>query len=256
VIAKDVAAKLGATGNWAKTSGGARPLETANGTHLDVLGTLRKAEERSTVEYANELLVQMQEGYRAARGAADKFKRTQERRTLEGGGRGQGLAGTLKSGDKMWLEKRPLESKLGKKYDGPYEVVEVNGDNYATIALEDGEKINVHVERLKKYKGRNVDKNAVKEINDSQADEPIKEIWVEPNRDELLPNDLIGRRVRVWWSGEHKWFDGTVTKRKKRLHVVHYDDGDVVAERLLGFQERLAPKWKLLERRGSDASFL
>ena len=60
--------------------------------------------------------------------------------------------------------------------------------------------------------------------------------------------------MRVWWSGARKWFDGTVIKRKKKLHVVQYDDGEVKAERLLGYAANLAPKWKLLvKRRGSGA---
>ena len=40
--------------------------------------------------------------------------------------------------------------------------------------------------------------------------------------------------------------------RKKKQHVVHYDDGEVRPERLLGYK-KAAPKWKLLEYRRSDA---
>jgi hypothetical protein len=221
------------------------PLEVALG--------MRRAEQRSSLEYANELLVQMQEGYRAAREASDDAKRTQERRQLQkGGGSVPGIK--YAANDKIWLE-NPAQAgqKLEKKYDGPYNIIKMHGRNYVTIAKEDGSPQKVHVERIKPYKAR-MDDDDKQEAADVGV-EPAEEVEVEePNKDKLLPNDLIGKRVRVWWSGARKWYDGTVTARKKRLHVVNYDDGDVKAERLLGYAEKLAPKWKLLvKRRGSGA---
>jgi hypothetical protein len=221
------------------------PLEVALG--------MRRAEQRSSLEYANELLVQMQEGYRAAREASDDAKRTQERRQLQkGGGSVPGIK--YAANDKIWLE-NPAQAgqKLEKKYDGPYNIIKMHGRNYVTIAKEDGSPQKVHVERIKPYKAR-MDDDDKQEAADVGV-EPAEEVEVEePNKDKLLPNDLIGKRVRVWWSGARKWYDGTVTARKKRLHVVNYDDGDVKAERLLGYAEKQAPKWKLLvKRRGSGA---
>lgn len=66
----------------------------------------------------------------------------------------------------------------------------------------------------------------------------------------MLPNDLIGRRVRTWWPSSKKWYSGVVENRKKRQHVVRYEDGEVRAERLMGYKKPI--QWKLLVRRGSD----
>jgi len=70
---------------------------------IEVVTGARRQEKRSTIEYANEQLVQMQEGYRAAREMADNSKRTQERRKLQEGG-GVGRA-EYAQGDKVWLDK-------------------------------------------------------------------------------------------------------------------------------------------------------
>jgi hypothetical protein len=219
------------------------PIEVAMGA--------RPSEERSTIEYANEQLVQMQEGFRAAREAANQVKRAQERRSLKGGED----ALVIKEGVKVWLDIRQSEpgasKKLAKKYEGPYEVVKKHGDNYVVIAKEDGEQVKVHVERLKPFKARNGASAQLQGDNvEHDVDDAAGEVEVEPNRD-MLPNDLLGKRVRVWWSGEKKWFDGSVTKRKRRMHVVQYDDGEVKAERLLGHNAKVAPARKLLVRRGS-----
>jgi len=241
------------------------PFELVHGRKarlpIEVVTGARRQEKRSTIEYANEQLVQMQEGYRAAREMADNSKRTQERRKLQEGG-GVGRA-EYAEGDKVWLDKRPAGDKFSKKFDGPYEIVEVHGENYVTIALEDGEQVKVHVERVKPHKERasedkteeKVDKDA--EDGDTSVDEePIKEVARKPNTDKLLPNDLIGKRVRVYWSGDKAWYDGLVVNRKRRLHVIKYDDGEVKAERLLGYSKGMFPEWELLERRRSGASSL
>jgi len=60
----------------------------------------------------------------------------------------------------------------------------------------------------------------------------------------------------VYWSGDKAWYDGLVVNRKLRLHVIKYDDGEVKAERLLGYPKGMFPEWKLLERRRSGASSL
>jgi transposase InsO family protein len=210
-----------------------------------VLGT-RPSEARSTSEYANELLIRMQEGFREARESSDQQKRARERRSSK---EGEGArVGFIKQGDKVWLDVRDKDaSKLDKKYEGPYDVVEVHNANYVTIAKEDGERAKVHLERLKSYKPRVNEPSVV--ISEDHGDEDEVEVDPDPS---MLPNDLIGKRVRVWWSGERKWFDGVVKARKKRQHVVHYDDGDIKAERLLGYDKRYSPAWKLLVRRRSD----
>jgi transposase InsO family protein len=240
---------------------GKSPFELVQGRvarlPMDVALGTRPSEQRSASEYSDELLIRMQEGFRAAREAMDQSKRTQERRRLKEGGKEV----AYEKGQKAWLLVEPDRiTKFGKKFDGPYEIVEVNGPNYATIALEDGEKVKVHVERLKPFKARDARFDEEFEINvgDDSADESEEivinpeEVEVDPDHDKLLPNDLIGKRVRVHWPLERQWFDGTVKARKKKQHVVHYDDGEVRAERLLGYK-KAAPKWKLLERRRSDA---
>jgi len=220
------------------------PLEVALG--------MRRAEERSALEYANELLVQQQEGYRAAREASDDAKQTQERRQLQKGGEGVRNPPHQVS-DKVWLEiPEQAGQKLANKYEGPYDVVKVHGKHYVTIAKEDGSQEKVHLERVKPFKARGIEKDL--DDTDGAEEAPEQVDVVDPDKDKLLPNDLIGKRVRVWWSGSRKWFDGTVIKRMKKLHVVKYDDGEVKAERLLGYTEKLSPKWKLLvNRRGSGA---
>ena len=215
---------------------------------LDVALGTRPSEERTAIEYSNELLIRMQEGFRAAREAMDQGKRTQERRRLKEGGKKV----AYQKGQKAWLSVEPAAiEKFGKKFEGPYEIVELNGANYATLEKEDGEKVKVHVERLKPHKGREQDRvdheEVVQEIPLNGDEEEV-----EPDRNKLLPNDLIGQRVRVHWPLERQWFDVVVTARKKKLHVVKYDDGEVRAERLLGY--KIAPKWKLLVRRRSDAN--
>jgi len=155
----------------------------------------------------------------------------------------------------------------------------VHGKNYLTVALEDGEEVKVHVARVKPYKQRDkapeqeksdeeivahkplkVDEKAVEGKADKSVGKKTEEqFWVEPDMNQLLPRDLIGKRVRLWWPGDRCWYEGTVTARKKRMHVVKYDDGEVRAERLLGYKPGTALKWQLLlrrrldkDRRGSD----
>jgi transposase InsO family protein len=214
---------------------------------VDVVLGARPSEARSTGEYSKEMLIRMQEGFRAAKDASDQQKRARERRNQKGGEGVRGIA--YKQGDKVWLDVREAgTSKLNKKFEGPYDIVDVHNVNYVTIIKEDGERVRVHVGRLKPCKLRNKEP-----LEDAVVSDGVEMELTEVDPDlNMLPNDLIGKRVRVWWSGAREWFDGTVMKRKKRLHVVHYDDGDVKAERLLGYHKKISPKWKLLEHRGSD----
>jgi uncharacterized C2H2 Zn-finger protein len=64
----------------------------------------------------------------------------------------------------------------------------------------------------------------------------------------LKPDDIVGKRVCVWWSGDQTWYDGTVLAYLNPAHVVHYDDGEEHAEQLMG---SVYPKrgWRLLEVR-------
>jgi ribosomal protein L21E len=212
-----------------------------------VLGT-RPSEQRAPSEYYNELLIRMQEGFRAARDADDQAKRTRERR----GALASGKTAVFQQGDKVLLDNKLPVSKFDKKFEGPYVVADVHDKNYVTLVKEDGEKVKVHAERLKPFKERaSPVPRPISQSLTISADEVEVEVEPDPN---MLPNDLLGKRVRVWWSGERQWFDGTITARKKKLHVVKYDDGEIKAERLMGFNKKVAPAWKLLVRRRSDDS--
>jgi hypothetical protein len=63
----------------------------------------------------------------------------------------------------------------------------------------------------------------------------------------LKPEDLVGKRVRIWWPLEKEWFDGRVTALGTgTMHLVTYDDGDEFEEQLLG---NVYPTrgWRLLQ---------
>jgi transposase InsO family protein len=215
---------------------------------LDVALGTRPSEERTAIDYSNELLISLQEGFRKAREAMDQGKQVKERRRLKEGGKVM----AYEQGQKVWLlREKDQITKFGKKFDGPYEIVEINGPNYATIAKEDGEKMKVHVERLKPHKEREEDRVGEAPI-DEDDDRGEEEFEEEPDMDELLPKDIIGKRVRVHWPMDKAWYDGTVTARKKRKHVITYDDGEVRAEQLMGYKRPV--QWKLLVRRRSDAN--
>jgi transposase InsO family protein len=210
---------------------------------LDVVLGARAAEDREVAEFSNDLLIDLQEGFRLAREASDEMKRVQERRAAFGG-RG---ALTYKQGDKVWLDRRDAGStKLDPKFDGPYVVGDVHGRNYVTISKPGGARERVHVERLKPYKEREMEE----ESGDDQDDGEFVEVEVEPDPT-MLPKDLIGKRIMTWWPAEGEWFKGVVTGREKRQHVVKYDDGEVRPERLMGYG-KTGVKWRLLERRRSD----
>jgi hypothetical protein len=188
----------------------------------------------------------MQEAIRLARNSSDQLKRARERRA-------QGGEVKMAVNEQVLLEKM-VKSKFGDKYEGPFKVVQLNGPNYVTLELEDGSKEKVHVSRVKKFKERGL-RREVEEVVEAEAIEDLDadEVEEEPTA-EILPNELINRRVRVWWPLEKRWFDGSVRRRVKRRHEVEYDDGEVRREPLLGFKGKSGVKWKLLVRRGSDAS--
>lgn len=72
---------------------------------------------------------------------------------------------------------------------------------------------------------------------------PVREVEPDPL---MQPAELVGKRVRIWWNAERKWFDGTVTAVAGPRHKVLYDDGEEMEETLLGssFPRR---GWRLLE---------
>lgn len=215
------------------------PLEMAMGAN--------RRDQQVPVAYHNELLINMQEALRLARDSSDKLKRAMERRA-------QGGEVKMAVSELVLLEKMMGKSKFGDKYEGPFKIVKLHGPNYVTLELEDGSKEKVHVSRVKKFKERDEGQEA-EDVAESEAVEDLdmEEVEEDPTAD-MLPNDLINRRVRVWWPLEKKWFDGLVKKRVKRRHEVEYDDGDVRREPLLGFKANAGVKWKLLVRRGSNAS--
>lgn len=208
----------------------------------------RPADQRSVEEYSNDLLVQLQDSFRIAREEMNQSKQAMERRQNRGG-----EENPFKVDDQVWLENRdPGASKFAKKYDGPYQIARIEGVNYVVITLEDGKEMKVHVNRIKKYKSR---KDASEEENGIQVIPiPLDEEEVEPDFG-MTPGGLVGKRVRIYWSGDDAWYDGTVVQRKKRQHVVNYDDGEVRTERLLGYKPGQRMTWKLLVRRGSAAAF-
>jgi len=44
---------------------------------------------------------------------------------------------------------------------------------------------------------------------------------------------LLNLRVQVWWSGDAKYFAGTVVEYDGTKHSVKYDDGDLVKHDLM-----------------------
>ena len=71
--------------------------------------------------------------------------------------------------------------------------------------------------------------------------------------------EVVGTRIRLWWAGDRKWFDGTVTHLGKAddeievkndddicTHTVHYDDGNVTGEDLGNEQ------WRRLDGDGNE----
>jgi hypothetical protein len=46
-----------------------------------------------------------------------------------------------------------------------------------------------------------------------------------------MGNDLVGRRIKIWWSEDRTYFKGVVSawreRRNRTMHQVTYDDGDV-----------------------------
>ena len=42
----------------------------------------------------------------------------------------------------------------------------------------------------------------------------------------IVGGEAVGKRIRVWWPGEDKWFGGEVASFDGRKHGVRYDDGD------------------------------
>lgn len=58
---------------------------------------------------------------------------------------------------------------------------------------------------------------------------------------------LVGRRVEVWWTGDKKWFAGTVMSiSPDGDYEIHYDDGDVDWETLDG--PNASCDWRFEER--------
>lgn len=63
----------------------------------------------------------------------------------------------------------------------------------------------------------------------------------------MPPEDLINKRVAIWWGKEGQWFNGTVTSMDEvGRHVVHYDDGEVLSESLLSKSKYPRRGWMLL----------
>jgi hypothetical protein len=63
---------------------------------------------------------------------------------------------------------------------------------------------------------------------------PLNSEWAVDPDPAMTPAELVGRRVSVYWAKEAQWFRGTVTGLDGPKHVVHYDDGEELAEYLLG----------------------
>jgi len=144
----------------------------------------------------------------------------------------------FKIGDHAFTEKADAR-KLEERWEGPFEILKVGK---ASVTLKYyGTPKKFHPSRLKPSKITPKDLTA----------EPIEiEQDPDPNMD---PRDLIGKRVRVWWPSLKQWYSGTVTSRKKKRHLVQYDErskntpegeDEAYFENLLGAKK--TAKWKLL----------
>jgi hypothetical protein len=68
---------------------------------------------------------------------------------------------------------------------------------------------------------RNEKEQSEEEDDDDDDDEESEEA-------EQFGQDLLGQRIKLWWAGNGKWFNGMVVKYDDRTgkHTVDYEDGD------------------------------
>jgi hypothetical protein len=94
---------------------------------------------------------------------------------------------------------------------------------------------------------RHIDKNHAPLIIAPTTEQvPQKERAQEPDPT-MEPSALVGKRVSIWRSGEGQWFSGTVKDiDASGKHVIHYDDGEVLPEYLLGASTYPRRGWRIL----------
>jgi hypothetical protein len=41
----------------------------------------------------------------------------------------------------------------------------------------------------------------------------------------VVASELVGKRIEVFWGGDHAWYPGKITSYDGTLHTIEYDDG-------------------------------
>lgn len=147
---------------------------------------------------------------------------------------------TFSPGDWVMVEKKSFPSgvspKLTSRYEGPYKIVAASNASEFIIRYP-SEDIVVHVRRLKRYLGDTP--------QDPTPHIPLNpdELEVEPTPD-IDADNIIGRRISVYWKRYKQYYRGAVTARDNQQHIIKYDeDGDSYSAKLFGSNR---VKWKLL----------
>lgn len=140
---------------------------------------------------------------------------------------------------------RPNAKKLDERHEGPFEVIKSEGTTVTIKYYGSPKKFHCSRLKLSRIAPRIFEKPDPKEYK-----------AVKPPRN-IKADDLIGRRVRVWWPTLKRWYDGTVIARKGQRHVVRYDDrsDNTPEDEEEDYFERLTArknkaKWKLLVKKG------
>jgi len=58
----------------------------------------------------------------------------------------------------------------------------------------------------------------------------------------ICEEEIVGKKVEIFWDGEKKWFRGTIRKKMRDEYIVKYLDGEVCSEKL----DRDSSEWKLI----------
>lgn len=145
----------------------------------------------------------------------------------------------VKVGDQVLVDK-PNAGKLEERWEGPFDVVKVEGSTVTVRYYGSPKKFHVSRTKVSKMKPKSLHKA------------PVEEDEQDPDL-QMDPKDLIGKRVLVWWPTLKNWYKGQVVAIKGKRHLVRYDerssntpDGEDESywEYLLGSSRRA--KWKLL----------
>ena len=147
---------------------------------------------------------------------------------------------TFSPGDWVMVEKKSfppgVTPKLTSRYEGPYKIIAATNASEFIIRYP-SEDVIIHVRRLKRYLG-------------DPPHDPTPHVPFNPDEEEVDPtqdidaDNIIGKRISVYWKRYKQFYRGTVTARDKQKHVIKYDeDGDSYTAKLFGSNR---VKWKLL----------